>query len=146
MEFSKLLSNFGSRNGIKDLAPEKGYCCLMFDDIVVNIEENNGNIFFYTPVGELPPEGGEEIYKDLAKANFFFMGTQGATLSADPDSGMILLAYMTPACALNDTSFDKTVENFVNAAEEWSGKIRRRMNQDRGSENASISIDSGLRV
>ncbi len=146
MEFSELLNNFGSRNGIEDLAPEKGYCCLMFDDIVVNIEENNGNIFFYTPVGELPPEGGEEIYKALAKANFFFMGTQGATLSADPDSGMILLAYMTPACALDDTSFDKTVENFVNVAEEWSGKIRRHMEQDPGSAEAQVSFDSSLRV
>jgi hypothetical protein len=125
-QFSDLLHNFGKTIGLPDLAPdETGYCCLMFDENVVNIEfdEATEQVFLYSNVGDLPKEGREGLYEMLLEANYFFRGTRGATLSVDTGSDRVVAAYQVPLGALGNSQFESTVENFVHVTESWKKKL-----------------------
>jgi hypothetical protein len=124
--FSALLADFGKKIGIADLAPdEAGYCCLAFDEVVVNLEFNEASdqLFLSSHVGDLPDDGREALYEQLLEANYFFRGTNGAVLSVDTPSKQVVLLHQTPTVTLDGGSFETLIENFVNVAERWVGQL-----------------------
>jgi len=122
-QFTDLLASFGKTVGIDNLTHDEGYCCLFFDEVVVNLEERDGILFLYTTVGQLPENGREKLYAALLNANCFYKGTQGATLGADEKAGIVMLSYQTVLSVLDDATFEKIVENFVNVADTWTTKV-----------------------
>ncbi|MFH0789735.1 MAG: type III secretion system chaperone [Pseudomonadota bacterium] len=122
-----LLNDFGKSIGINELAfNENGYCCLMFDQVVVNIEliENSERFFLYTHLGEIPLEKREEFYSLLLEADFFNKETADGTLGIDRESNIVALTYQRPYTGLDQEKFEKILENYVNAAEHWTKKIQ----------------------
>ncbi len=125
-DIQKALAKFGSNIGIPDLAfDENGYCCLSFDDIVVNIEADadNGVLFFYSNVGELPPETNIDLYEMLLEENFLYRGTGGGILGIDKDTNIIAYAYQIPFELVSTSKFEQILENFVNLTEDITKRI-----------------------
>lgn len=126
MGIQTLLSEFGKTVGIPDLCfDENGYCCLFFDDMVVNMElaEDGDHLFLYSNVGEIPEGNLPAFYEMLLEGNYFFRKTRGATLGIDRDANIVLLIYRRPTLNLELSDFEQLIENFVNVTESWTRNI-----------------------
>jgi len=141
-----VLSDFGKAVGIEELAlDENGYCCLKFDDTVVNVEASaeSGQLFLYTNLGEIPPEKREAFYEMLLEANFFYKLTAGGVIGIDKDANIVSLAYQTPCAGLESRRFEKMLENFISVAETWSQKLKEFQ---AAPDSGGRSLPNGMRA
>ena len=120
-EAETLISDFGRSIGIEGLVFDQFGCCMLAfdDDIIVNIahEKANQRILLFAYVGSV--DASADPYKTLLKANFYWRGTGGATLSLDQDDGAICLTKPFRAQELNPTKLTTELENFVSNIEKW---------------------------
>jgi hypothetical protein len=126
-EMAAILAEFGKGIGIPQLAfDEGGYCCLFFDEIVVNLEldEETEQLSLYSNVGDLPEDVKPGFYEALLEANYFFRNTGGATLGIDRNARLVALVYRVSYPTLNLVQFERIIENFVNVTETWIRKVR----------------------
>jgi len=125
--FADILNAFGKEIGIPDLEfDENGTCSLIFDDIVVNLEKNaeSGKLFIYSSLGAIPSNRKEAFFKTLLEANAFFKDTGGGTLAIDDQSNIVLFLYQVHIGTLDQGSFSKTMENYINIVEHWTTRIK----------------------
>ena len=121
-----LLREFGQSVGLPDLAfDENDYCCLLLDDLVLNLEldEETEMLFVYAHVGKIPPEPTADFYAMLLEANYFYRQTAGGVLGIDKATGVIALACRQPYAGLTLIQFEKVIEDFANAADHWTQQI-----------------------
>lgn len=73
-------------------------------------------------LGELPPDGGERLYRTMLEANNLFEGTAGATLALDAATRRFRLQkYESPDELANDA--EAKVVSFIEMALFWSRAI-----------------------
>ena len=73
-------------------------------------------------LGELPPDGGERLYRTMLEANNLFEGTAGATLALDAATRRFRLQkYELPEELANDA--EATLVSFIETALFWSRAI-----------------------
>ena len=121
MEFKELITSFGEKNGIEGLSADDGTLSLDIDGMTVEIfhNEEDATIFLCSVVGEPPAEGQERFSALLLQANFLFRGTDGATLSQNPDTKEYALVRVLSLPLLDLDSFSAALEKFVNGVESW---------------------------
>jgi hypothetical protein len=141
--FAELVQQLGKTVGIDDLAPDdNGYLCLTFDERPVNIEERDGIIFLYAALGPLPTDDPENLYRRLLSANCFYRETQGATLGVDDRLG-VLLFYQTPVAALEGNQFETILQNFINTADAWRGRLEEARSTGGAASTAAETPGTG---
>ena len=124
----KLISNFGVLLTLPQLTLDEksNSCVLLFDgDIVLNIEfdDPTGQIILSVYLDELPAEGAEPLLRELMIANLYWHRTDGATLGLEDATNGVIMAQSRTVTDLDDASFEKMVETFVNQAERWKKRI-----------------------
>ena len=120
------MGQFTAASGITDaVADETGAFHFAIDDMTVSFEadEASGELATYALVGELPPEGREQLYRLMMEAMFRGEGTDGATLSIAHDSDKVYLHRIDPLAVLDLESFKSILERFVNVLEEWRKQL-----------------------
>lgn len=123
----ELITQLGTTLGIPDLAlDEDHYCCLFFDELVVNLEwdPDTALLFIYAHCGTLTPTPSPELLSQLLEANFFQRHTDGATLGIDRDSATIALCQRLAPQNMDYLQFEQTLERFVHTAQTWNARIR----------------------
>lgn len=125
---SKLIANFGTLLTLPELTLDEhsNSCVLLFDgDIVLNIEFDGetGNLILSAYLNELPLEAPESLLRELMIANLYWHRTDGATLGLEDATNGVILAQARAVTELDDASFEKMVEAFVNQAERWKKHI-----------------------
>ncbi|MBW2067592.1 MAG: type III secretion system chaperone [Deltaproteobacteria bacterium] len=150
-EIQEALQELGSQIGIPDLSfDENGYCCLLFDDIVVNVEADSDSeiLFLYSNVGELPPEANAELYEMLLEENFLFRGTGGGALGIDKDTGIIAYAYQIPFDLVSSGNFEQILENFVNLVEDFTQRIEKiiKLSPAKSEKASDVPPPLGMKV
>jgi len=122
-----VIGQFGKDVGIEGLClDERGYCCLFFDDIGINLEidEENETLFLYAYLGDLPKEGERlPLYETLLDANMFNFSPGGVTIGIDTEQNLIALSMLIPAVALDVRSFTKTMEQIISRVQYWRETI-----------------------
>lgn len=124
----KLITNFGSVLTLPELTldAKSNSCVLLFDgDIVLNVEfdEASGQMILSVYLGELPMTHAESLLRELMVANLYWHRTDGATLGLEEATNGIILAQARNVTELDDASFEKLVETFVNQAERWKKRV-----------------------
>jgi len=124
----KLITNFGAMLTLPELTLDEksNSCVLLFDgDIVLNIEfdEASGQVILSVYLDELPPLQAESMLRELMVANLYWHRTDGATLGLEEATNGVILAQSRTVTELDDGSFEKMVETFVNQAERWKKRI-----------------------
>ncbi len=124
----KLITNFGAMLSLPELTlgDKSSSCVLLFDgDIVLNIEfdEATGQVILSVYLDELPPGASESLLRELMVANLYWHRTDGATLGLEDATNGVILAQSRTVNELDDASFEKMVETFVNQAERWKKRI-----------------------
>ncbi|WP_142848255.1 type III secretion system chaperone [Telmatospirillum sp. J64-1] len=125
---STLLAQFGEAMGIPGLTFDQNRnCCLVFDrQILVNIahQERLNRVVLFSYLGRTPQNVAGRSLLPLLEGNFFWQGTDGATLSIEAASRSIVLMRELPTDKLDLPLLQEGVERFVNVAEHWIGRLR----------------------
>lgn len=117
---------YGKEIGLADLSlNDDGVCSLTFDktinvDIVYRKEFDQ--LGFVSSVLTLPPEGKEQFYLELLKANAFGFELAGCTLGVDAEKGTVILSYLLISSVVTYDLFKTVLANFVDLSEEWMSK------------------------
>lgn len=123
---NRLLTDFGNALGLDGLSlDESGYCCLSFDEVVVNIESvgESSLVLLYSSLGALPADAGPEVYRRLLDANYFFQGTGGATIGLDTGMGAVAITRVVEAAGMEVLDWEAAIKAFVDAAEHGAGLL-----------------------
>jgi len=128
---NKLVAEFGKMLTVEglQLSEESNSCVLVFDgDIVLNIEYDAvaERMLFSVYLDELPQENAEPLLRELLAANLYWHRTRGATFCLEEGTGGIILVYPHSIDHLDNGSFETVVENVVQQAESWKGRIAGR--------------------
>ena len=120
MKFDELLAGLGKTLGV-ELPNGDGSCTLGVDDMTVTMQylDTSDLLCTYAEIGEPPPEGLEQLLSAMLNANHLFQGTDGATISRDPDTGKFFLCRCDALELLNVEDCAKMLERFVNVLETW---------------------------
>lgn len=122
----KILASFGGKIGIPELKfDEDNYCCLLFDEIGINLETDleTGQIFFSSPLGPIPEKVDQAFFEMLLEANYFYKDTGGASIGINREVNKIQLIYSIPYQGLDQTQFEQIMESLVNLSELWTKRI-----------------------
>lgn len=144
---ANLVKQFGADYEIDGLTlDENGYCCLMFDEIVVNLEAGeDGQLFLYANVGTAPEDGREGFFQMLLEANYLYKNTAGGVIGYDAEHDIVLLTIQTPGSTLEKSSFETLLENFVNVAATWTQRVSEYSEPTVEMDEAVVPT-SGVRV
>lgn len=88
--------------------------------IHVQADPRTQDVVLYAVAGQLPPGAG--MAETLLRANRFWRGTGGATLSLD-DNARVILARRLSAVALTPAQFCDAFTGFVDQLHHWAGQI-----------------------
>ena len=117
--YRSLLSCLAADLKLPEIAEQDGMALLVIDDFEVVLRLlPSGQVLIYTVVAPLPAEGHAALMTSLLEANALFLATQGFTLAAREDTGVLLQSSL-PLAVLNGGNVAQWVENFVNVAEFW---------------------------
>jgi hypothetical protein len=138
----QLLTQLGRALSLDSLAlDEKSQSCvLLFDDqLVVNIEfdSQTDRLVFSAYLHEIPAQGAESLLRELMSANLYWHRTGGATLCLEEGTGGVILVYGHSVGELDSASVEAVLENFVNQAQKWGGRLKKLVVE------VGASIDSG---
>ncbi len=101
-------------------------CVLLFDqDIVLNIEYDEAGAQFIVSsyLDEVPADDPEPVLREVAVANLYWHRTGGATIGLEDLTNGLILADRRLIATLDDSSFEKWVEGFVNQTEHWKKRL-----------------------
>ena len=84
-----------------------------------------GRAFSFRLVATLEHGDRLPVYESLLQANLFWSGTDGATLSVEPQTGSVFLARQLPQQVVDLPTFETMMESFVNIAEFWTDELAR---------------------
>ncbi|MBR3880026.1 MAG: type III secretion system chaperone [Mailhella sp.] len=117
--FRSLLSCLAADLKLPEIPEQGGMALLVVDDFEVVLRLlPSEQVLAYTVVAPLPFEGRAALMASLLDANTMFLATQGFTLSAREDTG-VLLQGMMPLSSLHGANISQWVGNFVSVAEHW---------------------------
>lgn len=119
-----LLEALAAAAGLPDLPLDAaGGCTLLFDGHPVHFQDDPARhaLTFFATLGPVPQGRRSEVLGSMLKANRFWRGTGGATLSldeAEPAEALLAMRFDTrsPAAA---PEFIAAVERFIDQAEDW---------------------------
>jgi hypothetical protein len=124
--FQGLVRDFGAGVGIPEMtADDEGYVAISFDARTIHLqyERDADRIVAFTNLGEAEVDRLVEIYSMLLAANMFWQGTNGATFSVEPDTGMVFLADRRAQTTLDTRGLNDWLEGFINITEYWAGRL-----------------------
>ncbi len=123
---NQLLAGFGRLLAVDELKLNaEDRCVLVLNhDLVLTIElDDAGQMVFSIPVDTIPGGRAEPLLRELLAANRYWLQTEGATLGIQNASGIVVAMHARPVIALDDSAFAQLVEDLLNVAAQWRGRI-----------------------
>ncbi len=131
----RLIDRFGKLLGLQALSLEGGThsCALEFDGhlaVTFEFHEASAQMVMTSLLGVLPdpaqkPGASEPLLAGLMAANFVDYLNGGSFFSLEPQSRQVALMQSRSVTELDDASFERLVEAFVNKAELWKQQIEQ---------------------
>ena len=127
-----LLAELGRTLGIANLEfDEKNYCCLAFDDVVLNIELDGTRheILVYSEVAPLAASMSTDRLLDILQANHYATLTGSGSIGIDRNAGRIYFSDRMLYDALDAKSFEARITEFVDRTEGWQRFLAKADNR-----------------
>jgi hypothetical protein len=84
---------------------------------------------FTVPIGSVPAMKKASVYERLLSANFYWVGTHGATLSYQCDLDEVIIQYREDAHNLNAERLQSVLEGFLAVAMKWKEKLAKMIEE-----------------
>ena len=124
--FQALVAELGQSLGMAGMAAgEDGYIGLTIDklDVHLQYEAEEDTVVLFCRLQEADPDRRDVVYGMLLAANVLWQGANGATFSADPDTGRVFMADRRARAALDVESLSAWIERFADTAGYWHARI-----------------------
>lgn len=115
-----ILSEFGKKIGIPDVAFDKdGYCCLGFDDVVLNIEHNEElrHLLVFSEVASLPAQPQESLLLRLLELNYASLVMGTGAIGVDEHARTIMFVERIPLRGLDAEAFETAMRSIIDRVE-----------------------------
>ncbi len=124
----RLIQRFGKTLGLEDLSLEGGThsCALEFDgSLVVTFEfhEPTAQMVLSSVLAPMPQDRAEPLLRALMEANAIDYLTSQGLFSLEPQTQSLILMQSKPVADLDDATFERLVEAFVNKVELWTQRV-----------------------
>lgn len=136
----KILESLGYFLDLDDLkfSEVDDTCILQLDDrIQVNITLNstNNTIVIHHLMGQLAECDRAELVEQLLEANLFWSGTNGATISMERDTGLVIIAhalaiYTSDGKLLSGEGLANAIADLASAANLWRPLLENQSVED----------------
>lgn len=80
---------------------------------------------FTVPVGSVPAKKKAAVYEQLLAANFYWVGTSGATLSYQEELDEVIIQYREDTENLTATRLQRVMEGFLSVAMKWKARLAK---------------------
>jgi hypothetical protein len=124
---NSLLGQFGEVIGLADLAlDERGYACLTFDDLAVNLEyePSRDALALFSWLGEVD-RGRGALFAELLEANLLAHATGEPVFGYEATgSGLVLLDRLILA-GLDSVQLQERLDSFLKVASAWRSRLAR---------------------
>ena len=80
---------------------------------------------FTVPIGSVPKRKKAAVYERLLSANFYWVGTHGATLSYQEDLDEVIIQFREDTANLTAERLQSVMEGFLSVAIEWKDKLAK---------------------
>ena len=100
-------------------------------------------VVFTVPLGTVPQEKRAQVFERLLEANFYWIGTRGATLSYHADIEQVVLQYQEVVTHLTPDRLQSVLEGFLAVAIEWKETLAKLL-EEAGEEAFPPPADSAL--
>ncbi|HSI87233.1 MAG: type III secretion system chaperone [Candidatus Methylacidiphilales bacterium] len=126
--FEGILARFSAALQLNELQPDDdGFVSLEVDGTHVQMraeEEALGEyVTIHLDLGSYPAENAAAIYKEIAEANYLWLGTGGGTLSANTEDHLLLLSWREPLAYLDHDRLAIVLEHLMKSAEEQKARF-----------------------
>ena len=145
----KLFDELSSRTGMPriDLS-EDNSAILPFGEemlLYVHYRAEIPEVDFTVPIGSVPKRKKASVYERLLSANFYWVGTHGATLSYQEDLDEVIIQFREDTTNLGVERLQSVMEGFLSVAMEWKGKLSKIIDgADEEAEEGGIGASGGL--
>ena len=117
-----LLAELGRKVAIPGLAfDEDGYCCLSFDESIVNLEyrTDKRDFLIYAPVGRIEGHPPADYLGRLMQAGYAAALANGGGMGLDHVAGAIMFVHTIPLRGLTAPDFTEEIRRLVDRIETW---------------------------
>ena len=145
----KLFDELSSRTGMPriDLS-EDNSAILPFGEVMllhVHYRAEIPEVDFTAPIGSVPQRKKASVYERLLSANFYWVGTHGATLSYQEDLDEVIIQFREDTTNLGVERLQSVMEGFLSVAMEWKGRLAKIIDgADEEAEEGGIGASGGL--
>ena len=97
---------------------------------------------FTVPIGSVPKKKKAAVYERLLSANFYWVGTHGATLSYQGDLDEVIIQFREDTANLTAGRLQAVMEGFLSVAMEWKEKLAKIIEGADEEEELDDDIDA----
>ena len=151
MTYEKLLEEFGAKFGIDGLVDEGGAAALVIDDTKVELihDADADCVVIYAEIGYPPPEANGKFGEVMLKSNHLYLGTNGGTLSQNPDTDAYVLMRPVPLAQLDGPeTFGAIVEDVLFQVDNWrelmNGMCAAEVQEEKQTEESDRLASGGF--
>ena len=141
----KLFDDVSARTGIPRIdLTENDSAALPFGEgmlLHVHYRGEIPEVDFTVPIGSVPKRKKASVYERLLAANFYWVSTQGATLSYQNELDEVIIQFREDTTSLGVERLQSVMEGFLSVAMEWKGKLAKII--DGADEDADDEAEEG---
>lgn len=82
-------------------------------------DEHHGDLLYFADLGAPSPERALPVYKALLEANHFWVGTSGATLGLQPDTGRVICCGSMGVAGADGADLAVRLDAFIDTLLFW---------------------------
>lgn len=144
-----LLRGLGTHVGIPDLAFDAdGYCCMSFDDHVVNLEydDKRDDILVYAQVGDVPAHPPSSFHPQVLEANYTSALLGLGTLGVDNEKARVVWFDRIVPRAMTQQAFQDALRIAIDRVEFWKKSLASQKFQRGETTTEALYIEHMIRA
>jgi hypothetical protein len=150
LDHHMLLAELGRAVAIPDLAfDDEGYCCLSFDETILNLEFRNDrrDFLIYAPIGRVEAHPPPDYLGRLMQAGYAASLANGGGIGLDHVAGAVMFVHTIPLRGLTPGDFTEEIRRLVERIETWQRVVDElRHAQTNGKGQAAADYANGAAV
>ena len=148
----KMFDEVSARTGMPriDLSDDNSAALPFGEGMLLHVQYRGEipEVDFTVPIGSVPRRKKASVYERLLSANFYWVGTHGATLSYQEDLDEVIIQFREDTANLSAERLQAVMEGFLSVAMKWKEKLAKIIegaeeeDEDAGDEDAGPGLAS----
>jgi hypothetical protein len=147
----KMFDEISARTGMPriDLSEDDSAALPFGEEMLLHIHYRGEipEVDFTVPLGSVPRKKKAAVYERLLSANFYWVGTQGATLSYQDNLDEVIIQFREGTANLTVERLQHVMEGFLAVAMKWKERLAKLIEnadeEDESDEEEDLDLAAG---